>query len=322
MTITAKTLTGLMIVVACMLSACSDDDAPALRLGTNLWPGYEPLYLARDMGFIDKNEIRLVEYVSNSEVIRGFVNRNIDAAALTLDEALLVKQRGLDIRIILVTDISHGGDAIIGRTNDQTLADLKGKRIGVEGSALGAYFITRALKESGLALDDVHIENLHVNEHEAAFLSGQVDAVVTFEPVRTSLLHKGGKELFTSRQIPGEIVDVIVVTEDAVSRQAGHISSLVNGWFRALDYLQASPMAAAKIIDLRQKIGPQKVIESYEGMKMPDRQENIRFLLGETATLKVVADQLQRVMLSQELLSAPIDVDDLFGHDISGLKGG
>lgn len=318
----ARSLTSIALLILSLTSACSDNEVPTLRLGTNLWPGYEPLYLARDMGFIDRNDIRLVEYVSASEVIRGFVNGNIDAAGLTLDEALLLKQRDLDIRIILVTDISHGGDAIIGRTNDQTLADLTGKRIGVESSALGAYFITRALEENGLTLDDIKVENLHVNEHEAAFHSGQIDAVVTFEPVRTHLLRKGGKEIFTSRQIPGEIVDVIVVSEDLATRHADHISGLINGWFQVLEYLQSDPMDAARIIDLRQKTGPQNVIESYDGLKLPDRQENIDFLLGETATLKDVADRLQRVMLSQELLPAPVNIDDLFGHDISGLKEG
>lgn len=314
-----RSLTAVVFLILGLTSACSDDHAPTLLLGTNIWTGYEPLYLARNLGLFDDHEIRLVEYISASEVIRGFTNKSIDAAALTLDEALLLKQRGLDIKIILVTDISDGADTIIGRANDHSLADLKGSRIGVESSALGAYFLTRALEENGMTRDDVQIEHLHVHEHEAAFLSGEVDAVVTFEPARTNLLLNGGKELFTSRQIPGEIVDVIVVSGDIIDHQADHISLLINGWFEALHYLQSNPLDAARIIDLRQKIGPEKVIESYGGLKLPDRSENIEFLLGETATLKDIAERLQQVMVTQALYDSPVAIEELFAQHISGL---
>lgn len=57
-----------------------------LRIGTLVWPGYEPLYLARERGYLDPKSVRLVEYPSNSEVTRAFRNRAIEAAALTFDE--------------------------------------------------------------------------------------------------------------------------------------------------------------------------------------------------------------------------------------------
>ena len=109
--------------------------AEPLAVGTNVWPGYEPLYLARNLGYYN-DSIRLVEYSSATEVLRAIRNKLIDVATLTLDEVLLLRQSGVDVRSVLVTDISNGGDVIVARPGIETLADLKGRKVGVESTAL------------------------------------------------------------------------------------------------------------------------------------------------------------------------------------------
>ena len=64
---------------------------------------------------------------------------------------------------------------------------------------------------------DIKIVFLGVSEHERAFKNGKVDAVVTFGSARTKLLAAGAKQLFDSSQIPGEIVDVLIVSEDVIN---------------------------------------------------------------------------------------------------------
>ena len=206
-----KFLILLLTVGLLGLNGCTREPPPVLRVGANIWPGYEPLYLARDLGYFRGAPIHAVEFTSATQVIRAYQNETIDAVCLTLDEALLLASEGADLRIVLVADFSNGADVIIGTPGTRAMKDLQGRRVGVEDTALGAFFLTRALQESGVQIGDVRVVPMQVQDHEQAFLKGDVDAVVTFEPVRGKLLARGAHILFDSSRLPGEIVDVVLV---------------------------------------------------------------------------------------------------------------
>lgn len=288
------------------------DPAQSLRLGTNIWTGYEPLYLARSLDYYDESSVRLVECTSASQVIRAFRNNTLEVAALTLDEALLLKESGYDVRIILVTDISHGGDVILGNSEVQQLADLRGRKVGVEHTALGAYVLTRALDGVGMSVADVNIVPLEVDEHERAFTDGIVDAVVTFDPVSSHLIAQGATRLFDSTQIPGEIVDVLVVRSRTLETSADQLDILLRGWFSAQQYLKEHPQEASRRMAGRLQLEPQDVLKSFDGLRLPDRNENLLLLGGTQPTLVETAERLVDVMLDQKLLYKEIDVSQLF----------
>lgn len=302
---------GVFAAISLQIGACSPSEAPALRLGTNVWPGYEPLYLADQLGYYPHNSVDLVEYLSASEVIRAFRNESIEAAAVTLDEALLLLEHDIPIKLVLVTDVSVGGDVILAKSGIEQVGDLAGKRIGVEGGALGAYVLSRALDLHGVALDALNVVQLEVSEHEAAYENDTVDAVVTFEPVRSRLLAAGAKEIFSSRDIPGEIVDVIVVHELHLRERAKQVAAVIDGWFRALDYLDQHPEDAAARMGGRLGMDPRQVMESYEGMTLPSRQENELLLGGTSPTLLKTVERLQEMMVRKELLASSVPTDTL-----------
>lgn len=241
-----------------------------------------------------------MEYPSASEVIRAFRNRSLEAAALTLDEALLLQQDGIPVSVILVMDISDGGDVIMARKDVANMVALKGKRVAVESGALGAYVIARALELHGLKLAEIEVRHLDVSAHEAAYRDGEVDAVVTFEPVRTQLLNQGAHEIFSSREMPGEIVDVLVV-HNAMLEQPQRLQSLVKGWFSALDHLKNQPQSAAGIIAKRLGVTPQEALDSYQGLQLPSRQENQQ-LLSDSGSLHVTVERLGATMRENALL--------------------
>ncbi len=271
-----------------ILSGC-EQPQQAIRLGTNVWPGYEPLYLAQEIGQLDQERIRLIGYPSATEVISAFRNRSLEAASLTLDEALLLLDNDLPIKVVLVHDVSHGADVILARPGIERVADLKGKSIAVESSALGAYVITRALQKHELSLDSVQIKHLDVNQHVAAYESGQVDAVVTFEPFSTHLKELGAGEVFSSREIPGEIIDVMVVHEEIYEERLEDLRHLTQGWFAALEYLESEPQKAAGIMGRRLKLSNEEVLASYLGMELPTQEENIAMLLEGQDLLRKLA---------------------------------
>lgn len=297
---------GVAAMVLLAGAACTADPPPILRVGTNVWPGYEPLYLARDLGYLDAS-IRLVEYSSATQVITAYRNGAIEAAALTLDEVLLLAQHGQDPRVILVMDISHGGDAVVGVPSLRRLADLKGRRVGVEHTATGAYVLSRALHLAGLTRADVHPVPLKVDEHERAFREGKVDAVVTFDPVRSKLLAAGARQLFDSSQIPGEIMDVLVVRRDRLERHRGQVVALLAGWFRALDDLRRAPRDVAPRLAKRLRLSADQVLAAYEGLKLPDAARNRALLTGDPPELVRAARRLADVMVEERLLRPPRD---------------
>ncbi|MBF0556828.1 MAG: ABC transporter substrate-binding protein [Nitrospirae bacterium] len=311
--------TGLCLRLLCILFITSlwgcNQDAQPLRVGTNIWPGYEPFYLAHELKYFDKN-IVVVEYSSASDVIRGFRYNAIDAAALTLDEALLLVQDGLDVSVVLVMDISSGGDVILGRQGLNKFSDILGKRVGIEKTALGSYFFAIALEKIGLKPTDVITVNMEVDRHETAFKTGMIDAVVTFEPVRTRLINAGANVLFDSSKVYGEIVDVLVIRNDYLRKSSSNVNTLntlLIGWFRSLDYLKKNPQNAYKIMAKREGISKEEFVTALNGLHIPDKEENRLMLCGTKPTLFMTAERMKKFMIANGLIQKDINVNNILG---------
>lgn len=302
----------LLVMVALLLAACDlKPPAPPTVLGSNLWPGYEPLYLARDLKRWSGDEIHLVEYPSASEVIRAFRNGSLDVAALTMDEVLLLLQNEIPVKVFLVADISAGADVVMAWPEIGSFAEMKGRRIGVESSALGAYVLSRALEINGMSLDDVEVRNLPLAGHEDAYLRHEVDAVVTFDPVRTRLKNRGAHELFSSTQVPGEIVDVLVVHARYLEQHPERIRKLVDGWFAAQEFMVKERAQAMAMIGKRLSLTAAEVEASYQGLVLPGRSDNKVMLGGAEPQMAAQFERLADVMIAKGLLRKRADTKAL-----------
>ncbi len=306
-------MTGLFFV--CFTSCTSRVSSP-LRIGTNLWTGYETLYLARDLSYYDQKSIKLVDFSSGTEEVRAYRNHEIEGAGLSIDQALVLAATQENIKIITIMDISHGADVILAKPEFTDMKLLKGKRVGVEATSLGAYFLARALEKNGMTRKDVQIVSLEPSEHESAFKTGQVDAVVTFGPARAKLLASGAKLIFDSSQIPGEIIDVIVVNTAAIASSPEEIQVLVNGRFRALDYFEKNNQDAGSRMAKRTQVSPEQILSAFTGLKQPSLQENQKLLNKNNSTLVDSMKKLLKIMLENKLISKEIDpasiLDDHF----------
>ncbi|OIO74992.1 MAG: hypothetical protein AUJ57_01060 [Zetaproteobacteria bacterium CG1_02_53_45] len=292
---------GLLLML--LVAGCTPAPVEPIRLGTNVWAGYEPLYLARSLGWLDEPKIKLVEFMSTTPVLRAMRDHTLEAAAMTLDEALILYQDDPDIRIVLVMDESTGADVLLARPGITNLHELKGKRVAAETTALGAYMISRALDRGQLQLSDITLISLPANEHAAAFKHGKVDAVITFEPVKSELLREGAELIFDSSNIPGEIVDVLVVHDDALAKHRERLVQLLGIWFQATRYLVENPDDAAKRIQPRVKLSVSEVLAQYVGLKLPDVDENLTVLGGgEDAKLLGSAHRMADLMMVRQLI--------------------
>jgi NitT/TauT family transport system substrate-binding protein len=295
---------GLLLLLA--VPACTRQDPLPLRVGTFLWSGSEPLFLARDLGYLDDGSSRLIEYSSLGEVNRDFRNGRIDAVAITLDMALLLQEQGFEPRVVLVLDYSDGADALLARPEVRRLEDLRGKRVAVEAMSTSNYLLSRALVRAGLQPSDIEIIRIPIDQHERAYASGQVDAVVTFEPFVSKLLAGGAHRLFDSSHIPEEIVDVLAVREDVLEERPEQVRHLLQGWFRALRYLEEHPEDAVRRMSPRLETSPADFATHLEELRHPSLRENRSLLREPSSPLLDSAHRQQRFMLESGLLREPV----------------
>jgi NitT/TauT family transport system substrate-binding protein len=303
-----------LCVLACIafllpLSGCMREPDTALRIGTNVWIGSEPLYLARELGRLDPAAVQLVEYPSASEVLRAYRNQAIDGMVISLDELFGLAVDGLQPRIILVVDVSHGADVVVGRSGMRSMRDLKGKSVAVESGALGAFVLSRALAVNGMQASDVNVVHLESNEQPKAFEQGQVDGAVTFDPYRTQLLKAGALTLFDSTRIPGEIVDLLAVRANVVEKRPKALQALLVGWFDALDYMKREPIDAARRMGIRQQTSGEQFLEALRGLHIPSRAENLRMLGGPSPELVTTGRRLMALMLESKLLPSGLEIE-------------
>lgn len=300
-------LATCLLVWLLLVTGCGPRYEPPLRLGTNNWLGYEPLYLARDLGYHEGLPLRLVELGSNTQSMDALRLGKLDMAGLTLDEALVLAQEGVPISVVWVLDESKGADALVARQGITQLADLRGKRIGVEQTAVGAYMLQAALRSAQLQASDVTLVPLPMDEHVAAFASGGVDAVVTFDPARQTLLNAGAQVLFDSRAIPGEVVDVLVARHAAIDCCAPRIRQLLHAQERALTYLAQERSDALVRMAPRQDLAPGDVGEALAGIQLPDTAANRNLLASDRPALQATAQRLAATMLAHGLLAREVD---------------
>ncbi len=305
-----------LCVLACAalllsMTGCMREPETALRIGTNVWIGSEPLYLARELGYLNPATVQLVEYPSASEVLRAFRNQAIDGMVISLDELFGLAVDGFQPRIILVVDVSHGADVVVGRRGMHTMRDLKGKSVAVESGALGAFVLSRALTLNGMQASDVNVVHLESNEQPSAFEQGQVDGAVTFDPYRVQFLQAGATTLFDSTQIPGEIVDLLAVRAPVIAKQPKSIQALLTGWFRAIDYMKSEPKDAAQRMGIRQQTSGEQFLAAQQGLRVPSREENLKMLGGTSPELATAGRRLMALMLDAKLLREKLEIEDV-----------
>lgn len=289
--------------LAPLVLACGCNAPPPLtRVGGILWIGYEPLFLARELGLFDADAIRLVEMPSNTANLMSLATGGLEAATLTLDEYLLAREGGLDLRAILVFDDSAGADVIMCRPGIDRLEDLKGKRIGVEDTAASALMLAKVLEAAELTPGDVIKMRITGDRQLRAYVAGEVDAMVTWEPFATQLQAQGARRLFDSTHFPGLIVDVLVARADALARSPESFRHLLAGYFRALDYLHAAPGDAFRRMAPRMGVSPDEVRMAQQGIHFMDLAANRSWLGGSSPRLVPAADNVAHIMVSAGLL--------------------
>ncbi len=298
--------------LAIALLSCETTRQPPLRLGLLVWPPFELGVLAQELTFFDPGRVMLVDYWSPADAARDFQSGSLDVVALTLNYALDLASVEPTTRIIALIDESVGGDTIMAREGIETVKDLAGRRVGVEASALGAYVLLAALEQNGLDRSEIEIVSVDLLEQENAFRSGDIDAVTTYEPIASVIRDLGGRKIFDSTELGGEIVDALLSKSSVISRREKDVQHLVDGWFRAQQHLTENPAQSAKIMAAREDLEPGAFLDIlHSTSRLFDRAQNRLRLTGSRPPL---LNLLERVSVRSRrfgLLTSDVPIETL-----------
>ncbi len=243
------------------------------------WVGYGPLYLAQEKGFFEEEGIELVFVDERLDSARrdAFKQGILDCEAGTID--LLVSKRAEDTPVVAVLEIDHsmGSDGIVATKDIKTIEDLRGKRVAFARDDVGETFISYLFHKRGLSLDDITIIPRSPDDAWAAFLDGQVDAAVTWEPWLSKAAQRpGGHILVSTREEPDIIIDTLNVREDMVEKNPGLVKKLMRGWFKGVEYCKEHPVEASEIIAKHYDVTPEQYREQITGLEWFDYEQQTK----------------------------------------------
>lgn len=300
-----------LLLCALLLSSCQPQPPVQLRIGTNLWPGYEPLYVARDQQAFQGLDVQLIEYRAAGQVLNGLRKGTINMAAVTLDEAVRIAASGIRIEVIWLFNISDGADQLLARAGIDSIAALKGKRIGVESNALGAYLLQRFFDLHQLSPTDYQVVGLDLAAHAQAMANAEVDAVMTFEPEKSKMLREGAHTLFTSREVPGEVMDVLIVRRDGPDAPSpAQLQQLILQYHQLFSQIEADFPAWYDALNRRLKLTPAELEQTYRELQIPSVAMQ-RTILSNKPRLQQVIQGYERVLLDIGMIDSSCNCDAL-----------
>jgi len=242
------------------------------------WVGYGPLYLAQEKGFFREEGLDVVFVDEQLDSARrdAFKAGILDCEAGTID--LLVSKRAQDTPIVAVLELdrSFGGDGIVAKEEIKSLKDLVGKKVAFSRDDVNETFISYLFHKQGLSLNDIIIISRAPEQVAVAFLNGEADAAVTWEPwLSRTLTMPGAHILISSKDAPGIIIDTLNVREDIVKNNPEIVKGLMRGWFKAVKYYKEHTREATKIISKHFNITPQEYENNVNNLQWTDYTKQI-----------------------------------------------
>jgi NitT/TauT family transport system substrate-binding protein len=289
-----RAIAGLMAVAmagaACSSSSTSSSPGGAtsgaagpvpITVTMTSWVGYGLFHLAEAQGFYDDHgvdmTIKVVEDEANNPA--ALEADQIQGDLTTVDTNVRSIAAGVDLVQVMAVDDSNGADGIVGTADIQSVQDLAGKRVGVKVGATSYVFLLSVLKDAGMSIDDIQVVDMNPGEAGTAFVAGQLDAAVTWEPFLSKATQReGGHVVVSSADAPGLIVDSLTIRRDWVEAHPEAVTGLIAGYYDAYNFWKSSPDEALPIMADSQGLTVSEFQETLPGIKYYSPQEVADFM--------------------------------------------
>jgi NitT/TauT family transport system substrate-binding protein len=306
--------TAMLAVIATaiiLVSALTQSARAEIKVGVSDWTGWVAWYVAQDQGYFRKYgaNVRLVWFANYSDSIAALSTGQLDANSQTWSDTLGPLQKGLPLKAVLINDNSFGNDALMVSPKIHGFADLKGKTVALEQFSVSHFVLYTALARHGLAPRDVTVVNLSAGDAAAAFISGRVDVAVVWNPWISQIEKSGkGRALFTSRDMPGLIPDLLVAQQSAIQNKRQDLIGMTRAWFDTVAFIQNNPDAAVKIMSRVVSMSPADYKVFLPGTRFFDAAANLDgFNAASPASLVAVAPQISTFLLANRLIDGKPD---------------
>ena len=220
------------------------------KLAWTIYVGWMPWPWAAEHGIIKKwadkygISIDVVQVNDYAESINQYTAGAFDALTITNMDTLAVPAvGGVDSTAVIMGDFSNGNDAIILK-NKGKLADIKGQKVNLVEFSVSHYLLARGLSKAGMSERDVTVVNTSDADMVAAWHTGAVTSVVTWNPMVQEIdQEKDARSVFNSSQIPGEIMDLAIINTKTLRDNPKLAEALVGAWYETLGIMSRQDAA-------------------------------------------------------------------------------
>ena len=297
------------------VSAAAQD--AKVNVGISGWTGFAPLTLAAQAGIFKKNGVDVtLQKIPQQTRHLAIASGDVQCAATTAETWLVWNAAGVATRQIFQMDKSFGADGMAARNTIARIADLKGKTIGSQAPGTSPYFVMAwMLKKNGLTPKDLTVVSIDPSPAAQAFLAGQYDAVMTYEPYLSAIRAKpeAGKIIATTLDYP-VVMDTFGCTPKFLAGNARLARAITESYFQALEMIAKEPKKSYEIMGADVKQSGEQFAKSASYLRWQDRAANRKFFGGELQSFLKGAGELLLeigVMKSMPDVNATIDTSYL-----------
>jgi len=282
------TRSAARLACACIISLTylASASAEPLKIGYSDWPGWVAWEVAIEKKLFEKAGVDVkfewFDYVASMD---AFAAGQLDAVPMTNGDTLVTGSTGGKGVMILLNDYSNGNDMVVGAPGIDSVADLKGKKVGVEVGFVGHLLLLNALEKAGLSESDVTLVNVPTNETPQVLASGDVSAIVAWQPNSGQALTQvpGAKALYTSADEPGLIYDVLAVNPSSLAQRRADWQKVVDVWYQTVDFIldPETQEEAVSIMAARVGVTAEEYKPLIDGTKILTLEEAKKILVKE-----------------------------------------
>ncbi len=317
-----------VVAVFSIISGCQPQSTKQVyRIGLGPWIGFGPLYLAQEKGFFKEVGIQ-----PELTVITGLAERNsslksgkVDALAAPVDYFVLSAGNRLETTTVMAIDESVGGDGIVAKKSIESFQDLKGKKVAFQRGLPSEFFLRALLQRNGMSLDDLETFDMETAQAGAAFIAGQVDAAVVWEPWLTKAKEEGnGYILASTKEYPNLIVDCLAFNQKVVEQSPQDVQKIVDAVLKAIAYWQKNPEEANQIMAPFFELDAAKYAQILSGARFTDLARNREYFgtKENPGPIFEVAKQASDIWLKAGVIEVSVSPESIISTEFIERVGG
>ena len=259
------------------------------------WTGCAPLTLAKEAGIFAKNGLDVtIKKILQASRHLAIASGDVQCAATTVETWVVWNANGVATTQIFQLDKSYGADGMVVRNNIASVKDVKGKQVAASAPGTAPYFtLAWFLKKNGLSVKDVTVVNLEPGPAAQAFVAGQNDAAMTYEPYLSTVRSapQAGKIIATTLDYP-MIMDTFGCTPKFLADNPKAAQALTDSYFEAVAMIQKDPNKSYEIMGADVKQTGEQFGGSAKYLRWQDKVANQKFFNGELQQFSKEAGEL------------------------------